>query len=42
VGLVAIVEVIAQLAARQGNQIAASIDQKLGLGGILFLGEAME
>jgi len=38
----AIVELTAQRTPSQGSQIAASINQKLGVGDIVFLGEAME
>jgi hypothetical protein len=39
---VGIVEVTAQLLASEGSQIAASIDEKLRLGDVVFLGEAVQ
>ena len=38
----AVVELTAQLTPSKGSQIAASIDEKLGVGDVVFLGEAME
>lgn len=38
----AIVELTAQLSASEGSQIASSIDEKLSIRDIVFLGEAME
>ena len=37
-----VVEMTAQFVASKGSQIAASIDEKLCLGNIVFLGETME
>jgi hypothetical protein len=37
-----IVEVTAQFVTRRGSQIAASIDEKLCIGDIVFLSEAVE
>jgi len=37
-----IIKPTAQIVAREGSQIAASIDEKLCLGDIVFLGEPMQ
>ena len=39
---VGIVELTAQFVTSEGSQVAASIDEKLRLGDIVFLGEAVE
>jgi hypothetical protein len=39
---VVVVEVTAQIVSREGSQIAASIVEKLCVGNIVFLGEAMK
>jgi len=39
---VGIVELITQFLSREGGQVAASIDKKLRLGDVVFLGEAVE
>lgn len=39
---VAVVKLTAQFSPREGSQIAPSIDEKLGVGDIVFLGEVME
>jgi hypothetical protein len=38
----AVVEPTAQLTPSKGSQITTSIDEKLGIGDVVFLGEAME
>jgi len=37
-----VIEMTAQFAASEGSQIATTIDEKLRVGDIVFLGEAME
>jgi hypothetical protein len=38
----AVVELTAQIVAKQGSQIARGIDQKLGVRDVVYLGEPME